>query len=221
MQFGVTRVILASSTSVYGNGSKAGKLARVLEESTDPNPDDVYDLTKLAAERILEYANAQGLDGIALRFGRFFFPSHANYHLRKLSTGLDVRDGCQAIVRAIFAPELPRRAYCVASDLPLTREQRERLGLDVSAVLEEVLPQFLEGARQRGVTIPQRVGKSVCSDAARADLGYFPERTLKWVGELWCNSGADEAPRIQRSQVTIVPTIPVIHVTKAFNGAWP
>jgi nucleoside-diphosphate-sugar epimerase len=218
MQSGVTRVILASSTSVYGNGSKAGERARMLEESTDANPEDVYDLTKLAAERILEHANVQGLDGIALRFGRFFFPSHANYHLRKLSTGLDVRDGCQAIVRAMLAPELPHRVYCVASDLPLTREQRERLGLDVSAVLEEVLPQFLEGARQRRVAIPHRVGKSVCSDAARADLGYCPERTLEWVGELWCNSGGDEVQQIQRSHVTLAHTIPVVHVAKNFNG---
>jgi nucleoside-diphosphate-sugar epimerase len=181
---GVRRVVLASSTSIYGSGSGPGQPARILDERTALDPEDVYDLTKIAAEHLLRDRTAPGV-GVALRFGRFFFPSQAGYHLRKLSTGLDVHDANQAIVRALTAPAPPRPAYCVASDLALSEEDRRRLGTDVRAVLDRALPGFAESARQRGIELPERVGKSVSTALARAELGYRPERALDWVSRTW------------------------------------
>ncbi|HZB32338.1 MAG TPA: NAD(P)-dependent oxidoreductase [Streptosporangiaceae bacterium] len=180
---GVARFILASSTSVFGSGTPQGEPARVLTEQTKLNPEDVYDLTKVAAERLTEGESA--LKSTILRFGRFFFPSQSGYHLRKLSTGLDVHDACQAIVYVLLTPQLPKRAYCVASDLPLSREQREMLGLDAIGVLRDALPGFAEAAAARGVQVPSRVSKSVSSDGLKRDTGYSPERTLQWLAQVW------------------------------------
>jgi UDP-glucose 4-epimerase len=181
----VRRVVLASSTSIYGSGSPPRQPARVLDELTALAPQDAYYLTKLAAERLLRGLDVAGVEGVALRLGRFFFPWQTGYHLRKLSTGLDVLEACQAIALALIAPRLRQPVYCVASDLPLHRDQRERLGIDAEAVLLEVIPSLVDAARDRGVPIPSRVGKSVSSDQLRSQLGYQPERSLAWVAQSW------------------------------------
>ncbi|MCX4745124.1 NAD(P)-dependent oxidoreductase [Kitasatospora sp. NBC_01287] len=183
---GVRRAVIASSTSIYGSGSAVGEPAHVLDEAFPLRPEDVYDLTKLAGEELLRQYATQGAAGVALRFGRFFFPSHVDYHLRKLSTGLDALDACQAIVRALASPvPAPFSAYCIASDLPLDRDQRARLGTELPAVLGEAIPELVEAARHRSVTLPARVGKSVDTGLARERLGYAPERALDWTARMW------------------------------------
>ncbi|HEX6683644.1 MAG TPA: NAD(P)-dependent oxidoreductase, partial [Candidatus Limnocylindrales bacterium] len=150
------QVVLASSMSVYGSGTPAGMPARVLTDDTEPSPEDVYDLSKLAAERLmLRYGPRRS---IALRFGRFFYPSQVDYQMRKLSTGVDVRDACQAIALALLAPAPPRPIYCVASDLPLPDPDRAQLGLDAVAVLRRHLPGLVEELDSRQLPIPARVG---------------------------------------------------------------
>ncbi|HWL37533.1 MAG TPA: NAD(P)-dependent oxidoreductase [Frankiaceae bacterium] len=177
---GVARVVAASSTSVYGAGSPAGA-ARVLDEETPLAPEDIYDFTKIATERLLDEVRLRTpIVATALRFGRFFYPSEHDYQLRKLSTGLDVLDACQAVVRVMLADTVPRPAYCVASDLSLSRGQRERLGTDLPGVLEEALPGLVGRCAERGIPLPERVGKSVDTSAIRADLGYEPCRTIAW-----------------------------------------
>jgi UDP-glucose 4-epimerase len=183
---GTRRVVLASSTSVYGSGSPPGFPARVLDENTELNPEDVYDLTKIAAERLLSEATTEAA-GVALRFGRFFFPSHAGYHMRKLSTGLDVRDACQAVALALTTKAPARQFYCIASDLPLNVADRQRLGFSAPEVLEKAVPGFRELAARHNVPIPERVGKSVDTAVARAELGYLPERALDWLAEVWAS----------------------------------
>lgn len=190
---GVRRFILASSTSVFGSGTQVNRPARMLDERTPLSPENVYDLTKVAAERIV--GAERGVDSTVLRFGRFFFPSQSGYHLRKLSTGLDVHDACQAIVRVLLREGMPSPAYCVASDLELSRKQREKLGFDVKGVLNEAVPGIVDAAISKGIDIPERVGKSVCSDRLRRDAGYDPEFTLQWVSEIW---NAREASRDRR-----------------------
>ncbi|HEX2051665.1 MAG TPA: NAD(P)-dependent oxidoreductase [Actinomycetota bacterium] len=178
---GVRRVVLASSTSVYGPGTPPGEHARVLDEDTDVAPDDVYDLSKLVAERIVLGARrAGGIEAVALRLGRFFFGTVENYHLRKLSTGLDVHDAAQAVYLALVAGMLPSKVYCVASDLPLARAERRALGLDAPAVVASYAPHVAEELRHRGWRLPNRVGKSVDSTRIRRELGYVPVRHLAW-----------------------------------------
>ncbi|MEV5533680.1 NAD-dependent epimerase/dehydratase family protein [Streptomyces prunicolor] len=175
---GIARFVLASSTSVYGSGSAEGMAARVLDESTPVAPENIYDVSKLAAERLAQNARTDQLATVALRFGRFFFPSQSDYHLRKLSTGLDVFDACQAVMASLTQSLNHRSLYCVASDLPLDRASRERMGTDLEGVLESEVPGFVARIRKRGWSLPPRVGKSVDSSLIRRDLGFRPVRTL-------------------------------------------
>ena len=201
---GVRRFVFASSTSVYGAGSPPGQAARVLDEDTDLDPEDIYDLTKVAAEHLLE-GHPGGLEPVILRFGRFFFPSHAEYHLRKLSTGLDALDACQALLLALTAQGLARSTYCIASDLPLPRGERQHLGIDAHQVLEGALPGIGEIARARGISIPVRVGKSVDTTLARRELGYQPQRALDWVARLWQSPSPTRHPVQRRFRHVLLP----------------
>jgi nucleoside-diphosphate-sugar epimerase len=195
---GVSRFIMAGSTSVYGPAAEPGRPCRVLDETTPAQPSDVYDLTKLAAECLVRDARAAGLPAATLRLGRFFFGSRADYHLRKLSTGLDVWDACQAFARVLCAPAVPRDLYCVVSDLAMPTEDRKRLGLDAVEVLRRRYPRIVEAARGRGIELPARVGKAVVADALRRDFGYSPERDLRWAAERWL----DESDLLARNRTT-------------------
>jgi hypothetical protein len=117
---------------------------------------------------------------VALRLGRFYYGSRGDYHLRKLSTGLDLRDAVAAFVQCVRADALPHSVYCVVSDLELTQIQRERLGTDLHGVMEEVLPGLVARLERMNVPLPKRFGKSVSAATLRADTGWRPERNLAW-----------------------------------------
>lgn len=196
----VRRLVVASSTSVYGPGTPEGE-ARVLSETTDLRPDDVYDMSKLATERAAGQAHEEGkLTAVALRMGRFYFGTTPDYHLRKLSTGLDIHDAVQALRLVVTHPKPPSPVYCVASDLLLSHAERRRLGLDLPAVLEACLPGFGERLRELGVALPARVGKSVDTSRLRHELGYQPERDLQWWKDQLDHWSVSEPPPWQLSR---------------------
>ncbi|WP_166509596.1 NAD(P)-dependent oxidoreductase [Blastococcus sp. TF02-8] len=177
---GVRRVVFISSTSVYGPGSSSGS-ARLLDEETSVGPDDVYDCTKLMGERIVnEMGRRCGLEVVSLRLGRFFYADRVDYHLRKLSTGLDVVDAARAVAAVLTCPQLLRPLYCVASDLGLTDEERAQMGVDLKAVVTTAVPELLSKLASMGATLPDRIGKSVATRALRADTGWAPTRDLRW-----------------------------------------
>lgn len=183
------RVIFASSMSVYGPGSGSG-YARVLDEDVAVVPEDVYDLSKVLGERMLHHLHDEGVEAVALRLGRFYYGSRYDYHLRKLATGLDLQDATSAFLRCVRAPSLPHRAYCVASDLELSYDQRTRLGTELPVVLEEALPGLVDRLRRLGYPVPERYGKSATTEALRRDTGWRPARSLSW----W----SDELARAER-----------------------
>lgn len=185
---GTRRVVFASSTSVYGPGSSAGE-ARLLDEDTPLAPDDVYDLTKIMGERMVqELRERHGVEAVALRLGRFFYGSRSDYHLRKLSTGLDLYDAATAFTTCVRAATLPRPVYCVASDSGLADVGRRRLGTDLAGVVAEVLPELPAKLEYFGYPMPTRLGKSSSTAALRADLGWAPVRDLAW----WCQQLDDQ-----------------------------
>jgi UDP-glucose 4-epimerase len=72
----ISRIVFASSSSVYGNGT-----AGPLDESTDPAPITVYALTKLAGEHLLDiYGKIHGFSHCSLRFFNVYGPRQAEDH---------------------------------------------------------------------------------------------------------------------------------------------
>lgn len=70
-EFGVKRVIYASSSSIYGNNPEFPKL-----ETMPPNPLSPYAITKYSAERYcVIYFHLYGLETVALRYFNVFGPN--------------------------------------------------------------------------------------------------------------------------------------------------
>lgn len=181
---GVRRCVFASSTSVYGPGSISGE-ARLLDETTPLAPEDIYDQTKVLGERMLKHLSVRyDIETVALRLGRFYYGSRSDYHLRKLSTGLDLHDAAAAFARCVNAAELPHDTYCVASDLvDLSTEQRKSLGTRLPDVVAEVLPGLTTTLEFFGFTLPRRFGKATTTTLLRDDLGWAPARDIRWWAE--------------------------------------
>jgi UDP-glucose 4-epimerase len=70
-EFGVKRVVLASSSSIYGNSEKLPK-----EETMPVNPMSPYALTKYAQERYCQiFSELYGLETVSLRYFNVFGPN--------------------------------------------------------------------------------------------------------------------------------------------------
>ncbi|HEX7300384.1 MAG TPA: NAD(P)-dependent oxidoreductase [Solirubrobacteraceae bacterium] len=70
----VGRVVYSSTTSVYGHALEPGDAAVWVDEDLMPRPRDIYDVTKLAAERLCElFTSETGIPTTCLRVSRFSF----------------------------------------------------------------------------------------------------------------------------------------------------
>lgn len=70
-EFGVKRVVCASSSSIYGNSDELPKV-----ESMPPNPLSPYSVTKYAQERYCQiFTQLYGLETVALRYFNVFGPN--------------------------------------------------------------------------------------------------------------------------------------------------
>jgi UDP-glucose 4-epimerase len=198
---GVRRVIVASSSSVYGNA--AGMPRR---ESQAVAPLAPYAVAKLAAERYALVANdVYGLETVALRYFNVFgerqdplsgyaavIPKFINLMQQRerppiFGTGENSRDFThvdnvvEANLLAIDAPEAPGKAINVAMHDSHTLNE-----------LVEILNRLLETNLQPRY-LPPRAGDVPHSMAdislAREVLGYSPsvdfatglERTIEWI----------------------------------------
>ncbi|TDC99488.1 NAD(P)-dependent oxidoreductase [Nonomuraea deserti] len=185
MAVGVERVVLASTTALYGPGSLPGEHAMILDEQRAPMPDNPYATAKLAAESIMASTVGSAAEGVSLRLGRFYREDESSYQLRKLSTGLDLEDAADAFVAVCEAARLPCGVYCVASDLPLPTEARLALGKDCRGVLKQHLPGFVDEVARRGWSLPPRVGRSVDSSKLQSMTRYRPRRSLATLATKW------------------------------------
>jgi nucleoside-diphosphate-sugar epimerase len=107
---GVRRVVLPSSSAVYGESAYAFP---VLDEATTPCvPVSLYGVTKYAVERIgLRLASLWGLDAVAARIGAAFGPWERDTGLRDtLSPFLSLMQAAVARGEAVL-PEAPLPAY--------------------------------------------------------------------------------------------------------------
>jgi UDP-glucose 4-epimerase len=123
-------VLFGSSVAVYAPTD------RCHEETDKPQPSDVYGLSKLLAERIVEqYARQLHLSHLALRFANLYGPSETNPHvvpavLEQLLAGagtlrLGLTDACRDF---LYIGDLVD-ALLAALDFALRREVHETINL--------------------------------------------------------------------------------------------
>jgi nucleoside-diphosphate-sugar epimerase len=185
---GATRFVFASTTSVYGAAMRPGPDATAaawVDETLAPEPEDVYDTTKLAAEALVAAAHRAGTDGgmatLTLRIGRCFPEPPPVVAAHRLHRGVDLRDVVQAhrLALDVVLDGDPTGADAhlvanVAGPLVFHRDDRAGLLADAPAVVDRRVPGLRQAFARRGWTLPATIDRVYDPSRARQALGYAP-----------------------------------------------
>ena len=178
---GVKRFVYTSTTSVYGHAMECDEQALWVTEDLVPQPRDIYDVTKLAAEQLCAIAaRAHGMTCLSLRVSRFFPEPPRLMAVYRLYRGVDVRDAAAAHVLALDAALAPGTfdVLNISAHSPLCRDQLHRLKHHADRVLRAQFP-WIEGAfERRDWKLPTSIDRVYATDKAERVLGYRPEHGL-------------------------------------------
>ncbi|MGB5133486.1 MAG: NAD(P)-dependent oxidoreductase [Steroidobacteraceae bacterium] len=177
---GVRRFVYTSTTSLYGRAlmPAAGEAVWVTE-GLRPEPRDIYDETKLAAEQACAEAARTGMTCISLRMSRCF-PEHPRLlAIYRLYRGVDAADVAQAHELAL-APGLSGfEIFNVSARSPFSRAECRVLLSDAGGVLATHHPWAVAEFARRGWELPQSIDRVYVVDKAIAGLGYRPEHDFE------------------------------------------
>jgi UDP-glucose 4-epimerase len=168
---GVTRFVLTSSTSVYGEALEPERAAVWVSEQLPPRPRDIYDRTKLAAEAAVQGA---GLSSVVLRIARCFPQERAVALIHGLHRSVLIEDVARAHVRALEADVESSLLFNIAGDYPFHPEDVGDLLEDADDVLTRRHPLLAERLTAAGVRLSGGLDRVYDSSAARRTLGYRP-----------------------------------------------
>jgi UDP-glucose 4-epimerase len=180
---GVRRFVMASTTSVYGRAMKGKTSAVWVTESLSPEPEDIYDETKLAAEALCADAFAPDFVTMALRFSRCFAEPVREMALYRLYRGVDAQDVAQAFALAIESgPRAPRNtapigefeAFNISAPSPFQREDCDDLMGDAASVIRLRAPELAEEFSRRNWPLPQSIDRVYVIEKAKAQWGFAP-----------------------------------------------
>jgi UDP-glucose 4-epimerase len=173
---GVGRFIYTSTTSLYGDAMlPAHGAAAWVDESLPPQPRDVYDETKLAAEEACREAALAGLACTSLRISRCFPEEPRLVAIYRLYRGVDADDVAQAHELALAAAGGGFEVYNVSAPPPFRRDDCRRLFEDAASVLLERLPWAEAEFASRDWELPRSIDRVYVVDKAIAELGYRPQ----------------------------------------------
>lgn len=167
---GVTRFLLTSTTSVYGNAVVAADRAVWVTEDVTPHPRDVYDATKLEAE---SRALRAPLSAAVLRIARCFPEPVAIRAAHRLHRGVAVEDVARAHRLALQRPEVGLTAN-ISGPTPFHPSDVQPLWEDAAQVVAARCPDVAQLFRQRGWPLPSRIDRVHDSALARNAIGYSP-----------------------------------------------
>jgi UDP-glucose 4-epimerase len=172
---GLRRFVSISSTSVYGHALVPSDRAVWVDESLRPEPRDIYDRTKLAAERLVA---SSGISSVTLRIARCFEepPPVLATHLLHRAVGLpDVAAACVRAVRQATVTGV----FVIAGPYPFTRADCPALHHDAAGLIAERLPEVAAAFRARNWPLPRTLDRVYDSSAATAAFGYRPRHGVR------------------------------------------
>lgn len=164
--------VLTSTTSLYGRALESYSEAAWVDEQLEPQPRDIYDETKLEAER--RVASAAGTMTVtSLRMSRCFPEPAETMAWYRLYRGVDRRDVAEAHALALERRG-PPATYVISAMTPFLREDCAGLAADPAKVVERRCPGLLAQMAARGWEMPTAIDRVYDARLARKDLGYEP-----------------------------------------------
>lgn len=171
---GVSRIVLTSTTALYGDAATPPDRAGWVDETLAPQPRTVYHRSKLAAEAVLAEAAARhGLSATVLRMSRCFPEPAPLMAVYRLHRGVDARDVARAHEFALGIDEPGFRCWVVSGATPFEPGDATALRRDAGAVLRERAPQWVDALARRGWALPRSIDRVYVPRALQA-LGWVP-----------------------------------------------
>ncbi len=174
---GASHFVLTSTTSLYGHALEAADRAVWVDEQLEPQPRDIYDETKLEAEKLV--ASAIGsMTVTSLRMSRCFPEPAAVMAWYRLHRGIDRRDVAEAHALALRRKG-PSATYVVSSATPFFRGDCEELATNAAKVVEHRCPGLIDRLAARGWPMPRSIDRVYDSSLATAELGFRPRHGIE------------------------------------------
>ncbi|MFC7535101.1 NAD-dependent epimerase/dehydratase family protein [Actinoplanes sp. GCM10030250] len=171
---GVRRFVYISSTSVYGHALVPADRAVWVDEELLPQPRDIYDETKLAAEQLVA---SSSISSAILRIARCFPEPLPVWATRLLHRSVSLTDVATATAAAALHNAVTG-TFNIAGRYPFTRADCVALHQDAAEVIAERAPQVAAAFHDRGWPLPRRIDRVYDSSAATNAFGYQPSESV-------------------------------------------
>jgi len=172
---GVQRFVYTSTTSLYGSAMVPSNKAVWVTEDLLPHPRDIYDHTKITAERLCQrFASDTGFPIRCLRVSRFFAQSPKLQALYRLYRGVDVRDAATAHTLAITNQNNTFDIFNISARSPFQESDTTQLLHDAPSVLRRYVPDIEQIFSRQGWKIPSSIDRVYSIEKAERLLGYRP-----------------------------------------------
>ncbi len=174
-QNSVQRFVYTSTTSLYGYALIPQHRAVWVTEDLTPRPRDIYDHTKVTAERLCRYfAFYKGLPTICLRVARFFPESPQVQLLHRLYRGVDIRDAAIAHLLAVINQDIVFDCMNISAHSPFLESDTPALLQDAAAVIHDRVPELELLFACHDWKLPTSIDRVYVIERARRRLRYNP-----------------------------------------------
>jgi UDP-glucose 4-epimerase len=196
---GVSRFVLTSTTSVFGNAlaPPPSMPAAWITEDVAPVPRNIYGITKKAAEDLCRLFNRQhGLACLILRTSRFFPEEDDRASIREqyddanvkaneyLYRRVDLEDAVYAHLLAIDnAPQIGFGTYIISATTPFTKGDLMELRTNAPVVVKRHFPAYEEEYVRRGWRMFPSLERVYVNERARTELRWQPKYDYRHVLE--------------------------------------
>ncbi|GAC1368548.1 MAG: NAD(P)-dependent oxidoreductase [Hymenobacter sp.] len=175
---GIPKLLYTSTTSIYGQAMVHPTQAVWVDEELVPQPRDIYDITKQAAEVLCrDFFEKEGVETTVLRVGRFL-PEPDNVAANhRFYRGLDERDGAMGHLLALEHRFSSFEIFNIAGGSPFAPQDVAQLRQDPAAVIRQRLPEAARLYQQLGWHFPASIDRVYSIAKAQRLLAYAPEYT--------------------------------------------
>lgn len=176
----VARFIFTSSTSIYGHAMSCPQKAVWVTEELLPQPRDIYDETKLAAEELCRKAVNRGLPScLCLRMSRCFPEEERLMAIYRLYRGIALEDVVLAHQLALTSEVKGFEILNISSQTPFTSFELHDLYHQADRVICKHYPEARNIFQDRGWSLPKSIDRVYVIEKARKVLGFNPSYNFK------------------------------------------
>lgn len=179
VQNGIPKLLYTSTTSIYGYAMVNDKQAVWVTEELTPQPRDIYDITKLAAELLCkDFFEKEQVETTVLRVSRFM-PEPGNVKaIHRLYRGLAEEDGARAHLLALEKRFDRFEIFNISNQSPFRETDLEELYNSPRNVITRYYPGAEAVFIERNWRFPERIDRVYVIDKAVQMLGYRPRHNF-------------------------------------------